>query len=562
MPDHRNYILSYYNGNLLIGSEPKEEKHDDGSTTYTSEDEIEVSDDFILVYVSVKTEDEDGVIVYMETTASMIIKDIDEHGNEMVTTTSAISTTYTNGTGEEISIKTDEVKVRSVSKDVEGKDVISVTSSSRSTEIGYLGELVTEQSKVEEEAMVTEASYIVGREEEAAIRTTVLKDGDTVSLTDVSNAERQMATAMELLEDVTFSDRSMSVKLSGTEKTVDNDAFARMGDIGMTFSAVSDSGSLTYSPEVARTFGGYDEPIVVSLESDTYDDMNERQKEAVPKDSFVVSVTATSGQTHISDLGGEFTMSFPFDIPEGWKLFRAFYLDTEGILHEERYGFTDGWMTVTMNHHSDVVILQLFSIELSQEGEGTVSVDKETVREGETVTLTAEPAEGYRFSGWETYPAVTITDNTFIMPADDVDVKAVFIKDQPVPGPTLVKIAVVDKPAKTGYTEGEHFDPSGLSIKAEYDDGTSVTVVYSEHKDEFSFMPPLTRELKVSDTTMTIEYGGMECTVDITVSAKDAPAPSGDNTVLYVCLIAIAILLIAVAAIFIIKRGSKEVMEK
>lgn len=63
---------------------------------------------------------------------------------------------------------------------------------------------------------------------------------------------------------------------------------------------------------------------------------------------------------------------------------------------------------------------------------GTVSADKTNAHEGDTVTLTATPAEGYEFSAFSVTDdkanAITVTDGSFTMPADNVTVGATFSK--------------------------------------------------------------------------------------------------------------------------------------
>ena len=65
-------------------------------------------------------------------------------------------------------------------------------------------------------------------------------------------------------------------------------------------------------------------------------------------------------------------------------------------------------------------------------GHGTVSADKTNAHEGDTVTLTATPAEGYEFSAFSVTDdkanAITVTDGSFTMPADNVTVGATFSK--------------------------------------------------------------------------------------------------------------------------------------
>ena len=55
------------------------------------------------------------------------------------------------------------------------------------------------------------------------------------------------------------------------------------------------------------------------------------------------------------------------------------------------------------------------------------SADKEKALNGEEITLTATPKEGYAFKEWQVIKGnVEIKDNKFIMPDEDVTVKAIF----------------------------------------------------------------------------------------------------------------------------------------
>lgn len=63
---------------------------------------------------------------------------------------------------------------------------------------------------------------------------------------------------------------------------------------------------------------------------------------------------------------------------------------------------------------------------------GSISADLAEACEGTEVTLTANPAENYRFKSWSVNGGdVTVTDNKFTMPASDVTVSATFeLKDK------------------------------------------------------------------------------------------------------------------------------------
>ena len=63
---------------------------------------------------------------------------------------------------------------------------------------------------------------------------------------------------------------------------------------------------------------------------------------------------------------------------------------------------------------------------------GSVTANKEMACAGETVTLTATPADNYRLQAWDVKDAdnntITVTDNSFIMPAKAVTVSATFVE--------------------------------------------------------------------------------------------------------------------------------------
>ena len=77
-----------------------------------------------------------------------------------------------------------------------------------------------------------------------------------------------------------------------------------------------------------------------------------------------------------------------------------------------------------------------------------------------------------------------------------------------VPEKQLKGITITKKPTKTDYETGDLFDPTGMVVTANYDDGSSEEV-----KDYSYPKTPLTE----SDTKVTISYKGKTATVDITV---------------------------------------------
>lgn len=85
----------------------------------------------------------------------------------------------------------------------------------------------------------------------------------------------------------------------------------------------------------------------------------------------------------------------------------------------------------------DVVIRVIFvkesAIKVTTDGNGEASADKEKALNGEEITLTATPKEGYAFKEWQVIKGkVEIKDNKFIMPDEDVEVKAIFAAEHKI----------------------------------------------------------------------------------------------------------------------------------
>lgn len=99
-----------------------------------------------------------------------------------------------------------------------------------------------------------------------------------------------------------------------------------------------------------------------------------------------------------------------------------------------------GGVTISNNKFTmpdaDVSIKAVFApieydISVTASDGGTASANLSTATYGQTVTLTATPADGYTFSEWQvTSGNASVVNNQFIMPRGDVSVKAVFL---PIP---------------------------------------------------------------------------------------------------------------------------------
>ena len=85
-----------------------------------------------------------------------------------------------------------------------------------------------------------------------------------------------------------------------------------------------------------------------------------------------------------------------------------------------------------------------FTITVKTDGNGTASASLAKAAAGTEITLTATPNEGYHFKEWQVISGgVTIKDDKFLMPNDNVEVKAVFEEDAP-PAPTEYTVTVTN----------------------------------------------------------------------------------------------------------------------
>ena len=123
-----------------------------------------------------------------------------------------------------------------------------------------------------------------------------------------------------------------------------------------------------------------------------------------------------------------------------------------------------------------------YSVKVSNDGNGTAMADKTSAAAGTVVTLTATPKSGYHFKQWQVVTGgVTIKDNKFTMPDENVEIKAIFEKNAtPPPGPAVnpfvdvpsgvyyeeAVLWAVDKGITKG-TDTTHFSPNGICTRAQ-----------------------------------------------------------------------------------------------
>ena len=137
-----------------------------------------------------------------------------------------------------------------------------------------------------------------------------------------------------------------------------------------------------------------------------------------------------------------------------------------------------------------------FTISVKTDGNGTASASPAKAAAGTEITLTATPNTGYHFKEWQVISGgVTIKDDTFLMPNDNVEVKAIFEKDAPAPTEFIVT-----------------FDGNG---------GTPSVGSMTTTNQKLSSLPSASRSGSYSfDGWYTDKSGGTKVTMDTVFSAN------------------------------------------
>ena len=126
-----------------------------------------------------------------------------------------------------------------------------------------------------------------------------------------------------------------------------------------------------------------------------------------------------------------------------------------------------------------------YTVTLTNDGNGTASASATSAAAGTEITLTAVPNTGYHFKEWKVISgSMTITNNKFTMPAENVEVKAVFEKDAPTTYSLTTQVNGGNgtiSASKTGLTAGSTetitFTPdAGYEIDTVTVNGTATSV--------------------------------------------------------------------------------------
>ena len=206
---------------------------------------------------------------------------------------------------------------------------------------------------------------------------------------------------------------------------------------------------------------------------------------ALPK--YTITVTETENGTVVADKAeaeeGE-TVTLTVTPAEGYQLDALTVMNGEVEVEVVDNTFTMPAGNVTVTATFAEIPPVLYTITVAETENGTVVADKAEAEEGETVTLTVTPAEGYQLDALTVMNGeveVEVVDNTFTMPAGNVTVTATFAEIPPVTYPINVVAAengtvVADPTAATigqtvtlTVTPAEGYQLKTITVNAGYE---------------------------------------------------------------------------------------------
>ena len=166
------------------------------------------------------------------------------------------------------------------------------------------------------------------------------------------------------------------------------------------------------------------------------------------------------------------------------------------VITNNKFLMPDSNVEVKAIFEKDAPASTEYTITVKTDGNGTASASHAKAVVGTEITLTATPNTGYHFKEWQVMSGgVTIKDDKFLMPNDNVEVKAIFEKDAP-PAPTEFIVT---------------FDGNG---------GTPSVGSMTTTNQKLSSLPSASRSKHSFDGWYTEKSGGTKITTDTVFSAN------------------------------------------
>ena len=154
-----------------------------------------------------------------------------------------------------------------------------------------------------------------------------------------------------------------------------------------------------------------------------------------------------------------------------------------------------------------------YAVTVRDDGHGTGSADPASATAGTEITLTATPNAGYHFKEWQVMSGdVTVRDDKFTMPSDNVEIKAIFEEDAP---PTPTEYTVTVKTDGNGTASASH-------AKAVV--GTEITLTATPNAGyHFKEWQVMSGDVTVQNDTFTMPSGNVEIKAIFEEDASPTP---------------------------------------
>ena len=164
---------------------------------------------------------------------------------------------------------------------------------------------------------------------------------------------------------------------------------------------------------------------------------------------------------------------------------------------------------------NSVITPTTYTVTVSNDGKGTGTASPSTAAAGTMISLTATPNKGYHFKEWQVISGgVTIKDDKFLMPNDNVEVKAIFEKDAPTEYTIIV-------------TSGGNGTASASHAKAVV--GTEIRLTATPNKGyHFKEWEVISGGVTIKDNKFTMPDGNVEVKA---IFEKDAPPAPTEFTI-------------------------------
>jgi uncharacterized repeat protein (TIGR02543 family) len=280
-------------------------------------------------------------------------------------------------------------------------------------------------------------SVVTDADGKTVIDTTALISSDatkTITLEDLNEAKEAAASAAKSL-DVDANDKMNIVVDSTTESGSSKGASISFEGVSsgntLAITVLGDAGSISFDSkviaDVLKTASAFN---VVFEEADDSSITPEQRRAA--GDNTVYDIFAVVNGKTMTTFDGEVKISMPYELKEEEEPtdVKIYYVSDEGNVELIGGNWSNGYVTAKLSHFSDYFAAAdyvLRNVTLEKTGEGSVEASTYSCSPGTTVKLTATPSDGWKFVKWESQQ-VTVTEGSFVMPDEDVTVKAVFEK--------------------------------------------------------------------------------------------------------------------------------------